>query len=234
MKVWMVERDRTLVSDIYSVRHNALYVINDTEEIPNGQMGWVYPPHEHKPRTALYDTDQFVSPGSGHSVGIVPGTWKLGNGLPGLRVIDAATIDSETHLLVIKDMVSVAWFAKVNGWHSGDGGPISAWPTDPLSGGRPYDGVTLTPEIGINIMSEQWTGLGGQNIGRLNIPDGVRISYTLAAMTMTASVNRQLIVDWWADDPIGTVKMYESPHSIPDGWRSHASLGGETAMERYS
>jgi hypothetical protein len=209
--VWVMRQNFSTAAGLYNLAFGHFLVINDGEEIPAGETGWAYPVDYDRARRALFDADQFSVPYATTPVGPIPGTWKLGPGLPGLLYANSG-IDNGTRVALTTT--------------------VPAHPCAFFSG-IVYDGVTNTPEINLDIKTETWVGANNRHIGRHNIPSGRFIRYTTSP-GHPGFFGRTRLHDWWMDDPLDIVKLWDTTGSIPDGWVDYGTISGEKVIRRDS
>jgi hypothetical protein len=134
-------------------------------------------------------------------------------------------------IMVVRDSINQAWLAKT----SARVALTTTVPAHPCAffSGIVYDGVTNTPEINLDIKTETWVGANNRHIGRHNIPSGRFIRYTTSP-GHPGFFGRTRLHDWWMDDPLDIVKLWDTTGSIPDGWVDYGTISGEKVIRRDS
>lgn len=160
----------------------------------------------------------------GTPVGIVPGTYEMGPGLPGFIVVRSK--DDGT-ICVMRDFVTTSWWCvAASNWTTASSAgtnmaSVTAYPCLNSHGYLPYDGTNSMPTIGpLTINLPYGPGCQDPNIRTGNVfryTIAANISSSTAVCSMLAS-GGLFAVEPYLDDKIGTIKAWVGG-SIPQGWR---------------
>jgi hypothetical protein len=196
-----------------SVNTGCFIAVNGSKEAPVNKVSRFFALNYWRPRNALYDTD-YSTASFDTPVGPVPGTWKLGPGLPGLAPAGGYSVNSDT-ILVTRDIMTRTWWGNTRSRPAVGATTATLNPYD-HSTGTLYDGTTNTPQIDLECEIPKWTDSGGDPVRLHNIPAGMKTLYFLGEPD---DHNRLKMLRPFWDDPIDVVKIQDWSAAIyPEGW----------------
>ncbi len=158
---------------------------------------------------------------AGQRWGLAPGDYKLRYGFPGFTSVGPYRYDPP-RILVIRETPALAkakasadWVSTTPDYHYVEAHPAVK------SGGASYhvyDGVDYSPHIDLKIR------LPTPNTGREpSVFAGDLLEYRIAPANMSDWV-RWIGVGSYCDDPVGTIKIFPSGATLPNGWQDYSTI----------
>jgi hypothetical protein len=209
--------------------------VNGEKTFPARTVKWLHVPDEYRPALALYDNSQFYQPAASWSLGPLPGTWKLGPGIPGFKAANGllamptGSDTAESTLPVVMDHNNKAWWMYTNQDHNGKEPYLSGYAVIP-GGSVLYNGIQNTPLIELRLESVWNYGANGYAIRATNAPDLMYVPYAYGKFKRVSTLHA--IHDYF-DDPKDTIKFWTgSTANPPHGWTYIGDYGAVPMIKR--